>query len=975
MRTAFRRILSFLMIAALLASLVVTLNAANSTLRKATEVVPGTKYMMSISGIKPTGSASGFDCAVVSDVVGAAGARGLGYDVRPTEESKVTDRFLWEFTRADNGGYYVRSVSTGKYLWLTASEAYLDSTPMALKVSGSGKFVICTEVNGTEYSLRFTNAGTPRWHSGSLTSSREFALYSTGTPNMEGYDNTGKKPLFTVACFSDLHVDYGIQSWATPIRKGTINAAQKLISMGGADLVLVGGDMTSTNSKDAWSNAKIAAAKQTIYDTLAPVSKTGKVLFVSGNHEFQAGYRAGKTVDSSDYTSFMTAACGEFVASDYMTIDGVKSLLGYRYCIDGMHVIGINSPYYIGNKGTATWKAYAESWLYASQIDWLGKQLKEIGKDETVIVLCHYPAGSVATRVPGTDELDSSASNPARTKLQSLLKQYPNIIYCYGHVHSSDDIYCWYGTGEVVSSSGAVSLGKNTYNTSAYINCHMGSMGYYDNQFQPGGLKAAEPQIVQAMMIRFYDDHITFQAYNCGEKSGDSAVYDLASFTVMRNMATQLHPGTVPETDPKLISYDYTISGSNVTIDRYKGAASSVQVPSEVTVKGNVYTVTSVKDSAFADTAVTSVTLPSTVTQIGKRAFYNCEKLTNVYFNAVDPQIGEEAFGGKTSAKKIGVTLHGLPGHSVEAYDGGDGVKFESMLKIGSSALALTDDLTMQFSVDRAVLTAYDSARLQVTLGEKIVDLTQWEGQGNDGVFSFAGIGPHQMGDTVSATLYVKRGENEYSSKPMENSVKKYCITLLKDSDVQRDPDLCKVIVDLLNYGAAAQKYAKYNVKSLANAQLSAAQREKGTKEAPSPVSVTNKRAATVASPAAVWTGARLDLAHTVRMQFLFTADSADGLSVRVADKAGKVLQEIPASALFRADGALCASFSGFHAGQMNDEVRVTVLRDGKPISDTLQYSVASYVAAKQKDPDADLVALVNALLNYGNSVAAYAAK
>ena len=70
-------------------------------------------------------------------------------------------------------------------------------------------------------------------------------------------------------------------------------------------------------------------------------------------------------------------------------------------------------------------------------------------------------------------------------------------------------------------------------------------------------------------------------------------------------------------------------------------------------------------------------------------------------------------------------------------------------------------------------------------------------------------------------------------------------------------------------------------------------------------------------------------------------------------------------------NGQYYAYFNGLSAAQMREPVYVTVYEGGKAISNTLRYSVESYV--KSKESSATLGALVKAMLKYGDATAKYA--
>ncbi len=79
--------------------------------------------------------------------------------------------------------------------------------------------------------------------------------------------------------------------------------------------------------------------------------------------------------------------------------------------------------------------------------------------------------------------------------------------------------------------------------------------------------------------------------------------------------------------------------------NKYSGA---IEVPETVTHSDVTYTVCGVAAEAFYDTrtdaAVTSVSLPATVSYIGDRAFYQCKNMTTVNIPSAVTSIGSQAF-------------------------------------------------------------------------------------------------------------------------------------------------------------------------------------------------------------------------------------------------------------------------------------------------------------------------------------------
>ena len=86
-----------------------------------------------------------------------------------------------------------------------------------------------------------------------------------------------------------------------------------------------------------------------------------------------------------------------------------------------------------------------------------------------------------------------------------------------------------------------------------------------------------------------------------------------------------------------------------VTNYKYNGAAADVTIPSRYQGKP----VTMIGHAAFFNSAVTSVTIPDSVTSISDEAFINCPKLTNISIPNSVTFIGFSAFNSCTSLKSI----------------------------------------------------------------------------------------------------------------------------------------------------------------------------------------------------------------------------------------------------------------------------------------------------------------------------------
>ena len=292
-----------------------------------------------------------------------------------------------------------------------------------------------------------------------------------------------------------------------------------------------------------------------------------------------------------------------------------------------------------------------------------------------------------------------------------------------------------------------------------------------------------------------------------------------------------------------------------------------------------------------------------------------------------------------------------------------------------AASVTLQNNLKENFFVEKEAVTegGYTDLHTDFEINGKKVTVSQYSEVTSEGktylVFSLPDVAPSQMNDTVKATLHATKGGKEYVSAPKEYSVADYCYSMLEKTDSAK---LRTLLVDLLDYGTAAQNYAGYKTEKPANAKLTDGQREWGTAKDPDLTSVKNTAYQTVESPSVVWKGVSLVLGDSVTMQFLFTASDTEGITVRFKNEGGALLGEIAADQLTVSGGSYVASYSGITAEQMSDTVYVTAYKGDTAVSNTVSYSVESYAYAKQNDSDASLAALVRAMMKYGNSAKAY---
>ena len=117
-----------------------------------------------------------------------------------------------------------------------------------------------------------------------------------------------------------------------------------------------------------------------------------------------------------------------------------------------------------------------------------------------------------------------------------------------------------------------------------------------------------------------------------------------------RNLTIQSgNPAVQDAANAPLFDFKFILNNTAVIVICYNGTAADVTIPSRYQGKP----VTAIDHAAFHDSAVTSVTIPDSVTSIPDDAFSHCSQLTNISIPNSVTFIGFSAFNSCTSLKSI----------------------------------------------------------------------------------------------------------------------------------------------------------------------------------------------------------------------------------------------------------------------------------------------------------------------------------
>lgn len=285
------------------------------------------------------------------------------------------------------------------------------------------------------------------------------------------------------------------------------------------------------------------------------------------------------------------------------------------------------------------------------------------------------------------------------------------------------------------------------------------------------------------------------------------------------------------------------------------------------------------------------------------------------------------------------------------------------------ATLTLESNLTVSFNADKTWMdqVGYTDPYAVFRMNDIEYVVTDYTVEGERYVFTFKDINPNKMNDTFIATLHATCDGRVCTSKEYPYSISQYCYNMLGKTT---DTNTRTLLVDLLNYGAATQIYSNYKTDALANAALTQEQRQWATQTKPSMKSVMDTAYDVVNNPDTVWKSATLALNESVAVRLKFTTDQIEGLSLRVRTDFDEWI--VNADRFEVQDGVYYVVIDELNAVRMRDTLYFTFLRNGTPVSNTLQYSIETYACKKQAVTENSLGDLVVAMMKYGDSARRY---
>ncbi len=212
--------------------------------------------------------------------------------------------------------------------------------------------------------------------------------------------------------------------------------------------------------------------------------------------------------------------------------------------------------------------------------------------------------------------------------------------------------------------------------------------------------------------------------------------------------------------------------------------------------------------------------------------------------------------------------------------------------------------------------------------------------------FDYKEVSAKEIGDTLIAYLDFTKGEQNYNDKVDEYSLKQYAEERLAASS---NDSFKRLLVDLLNYGAAAQTYFEYKTDKPVNAELTEEQKALSTGKYKEITKVVSDEDTGVYEAEIT----RKNIKFGNRIELLvatsFEKDSdLNGVKLKVVYTTASGEEGVEtidgADFVYRTDvNSFAAYFNGLKASEFRSVLFLTLVRGDEAISATVKYSLDTY--------------------------------
>ena len=458
-------------------------------------------------------------------------------------------------------------------------------------------------------------------------------------------------------------------------------------------------------------------------------------------------------------------------------------------------------------------------------------------------------------------------------------------------------------------------------------------------------------ELCKIMQVKV-NEQITYQADNAILIDGvvDGATYK-KPVTITFNEGTATLNGTAFASDSVVSEQgDYALvitdlSGNSRTI--------CFSISSKATVSGTISSFGSESDTIKVELIPDGTTEAVYATKVrGNNANYS---ISNVNFGVYKLRVTKAnhlmsestlTIDNETISKDVVLVL------------GNNGMQF----KINSAYLVLSQDINVIYRT--TLPEGFTNPRMVFDFNDEQFIITEYtvDDQGRL-CYAFPNVNPQKMGDNICATLYATVDGVEVNVCIPNYSVRQYCVNQLNKNP---DANLKRMISDLLVYGEKTQLYQNYKTDALVTDGLILTPSTFVELDS----SYNKQQIIGTSDPKVRYSSASLELSNDMIVLLGITTDDPTPYTFEVTSN-GKT-EVYSAKDLTYRDGKYYLSFRGVKATRFNDTIMAVIKKDGIQISQTLQYSVNTYIQKNQNTDNVVLANLLKAIYNYSESAKLY---
>ena len=349
------------------------------------------------------------------------------------------------------------------------------------------------------------------------------------------------------------------------------------------------------------------------------------------------------------------------------------------------------------------------------------------------------------------------------------------------------------------------------------------------------------------------------------------------------------------------------------------------------------------------------------------------------------PSVGPST-GGDSSTTPDGednTVVPGTPGADEETEEKPEDPVVETVNPILGKTISLDGGMAMVYYIDKEAVKDAQVVTMQFEKPEYVDGAVSYDVtlvKGAETVvnkkealrFEYKGVFAKELSVDVKVTIFAD-GE---VIKTEIYSVKEYAMKQLAKNNIPAN--LKTLLVDMLNYGAAAQIYWNYNTDNLANADLTEDQQALASQELAEMTS--HKNAVGGEDATVVLAGTALVLENAIETNYYLNLNghNAEDLVAKITyvDCLGKEVEVVVEGKDFAVkDQYHVVRFSGLSSREMRTVYSMTVFdKEGNVVSATYEYSIESYAVSQlsKTAEGTDFYNILVAMMKYGFSAESY---